>query len=52
MVCGDHSPRGLLIKAKNTFNSPNKNILFNILPHKIKKTEESKEGEQFKQLLK
>ena len=37
--------------AKNTFNSP-KQKLFNILPNKIKKTEESKEGEQLKQLLK
>ena len=41
----------VLIMAKNTFNSP-KQKLFNILPNKIKKTEESKEGEQLKQLLK
>ena len=41
----------VLIMAKNTFNSPKKK-LFNILPNKIKKTEESKQGEQLKQLLK
>ena len=39
------------VLIKNIFNSPKKK-LFNILPNKIKKTEESKQGKQLKQLLK
>ena len=36
VVCGNHSPRGTH-DGQKYFNSPNKNMLFNILPHKIKK---------------
>ena len=42
----------VLMMAKNTFITVQKKKLFNILPNKIKKTEESKQGEQLKQLLK
>ena len=49
--CGNHSARGAHDGQKYSYYSPKKK-LFNILPNKIKKTEESKQGEQLKQLLK
>ena len=47
--CGNHSPRGAHKKILLTVQ---KKKIFNILPNKIKKTEESKQGKQLKQLLK
>lgn len=46
MVIGNHSPRGAPDGQNYMYWSKEKKTLFNILPHKTEKGEQSKQGEQ------